>query len=221
MLQGLTFSQNYTCRACKVVLHCAYRFSISTCPSHALQKAAQLSSTRTVKTQSGPKFLNGVPRQDAAHRFSFGRQLSVQAHDATAESDQTKPRYASLSLLLGKSMQAAQMISQGAMRACSPRQEREYEAAKNSAAGSLSLRPHSRKELEDKLEEKGYSKTATARALDRLKELVCLCKYAAALFRHVSFALSILSQQRQQCLSAVQNFCLSNSLLHNFGSEHT
>lgn len=55
----------------------------------------------------------------------------------------------------------------------SPRQDREYEAAKNSAAGSLSLRPHSRKELEIKLKDKGYSDTASSRALDRLKELVC------------------------------------------------
>ncbi|KAL3133968.1 hypothetical protein ABBQ32_008412 [Trebouxia sp. C0010 RCD-2024] len=50
-------------------------------------------------------------------------------------------------------------------------EEREYEAAKNSAAGSLSLRPHSRKELEIKLEDKGYSADAISRALDRLAEL--------------------------------------------------
>ncbi|KAL0039656.1 hypothetical protein WJX77_004520 [Trebouxia sp. C0004] len=53
----------------------------------------------------------------------------------------------------------------------SPRQDREYEAAKNSAAGSLSLRPHSRKELEVKLKDKGYSEGAILKALDRLKEL--------------------------------------------------
>jgi len=60
--------------------------------------------------------------------------------------------------------------------ACSPRQDREYEAAKNSAAGSLSLRPHSRKELEVKLKNKGYSEGAILKALDRLKELVGPCK---------------------------------------------
>ena len=54
----------------------------------------------------------------------------------------------------------------------SKKEEREYEAAKNSAAGSLSLRPHSRKELEVKLKDKGYSAEAICRALDRLKELV-------------------------------------------------
>ena len=64
--------------------------------------------------------------------------------------------------------------------ACSPRQDREYEAAKNSAAGSLSLRPHSRKELEIKLKDKGYSEGAILKALDRLKELVCPCKQFAA-----------------------------------------
>lgn len=53
----------------------------------------------------------------------------------------------------------------------SSKDEREYEAAKNSAAGSLSLRPHSRKELEVKLEDKGYSADAISRALDRLAEL--------------------------------------------------
>lgn len=53
----------------------------------------------------------------------------------------------------------------------SPRQDREYEAAKNSAAGSLSLRPHSRKELEVKLKDKGYSEGAILKALDRLKDL--------------------------------------------------
>ena len=63
--------------------------------------------------------------------------------------------------------------------ACSPRQDREYEAAKNSAAGSLSLRPHSRKELEVKLKDKGYSEGAILKALDRLKELVCSCKQFA------------------------------------------
>ena len=57
-----------------------------------------------------------------------------------------------------------------------PRQDREYEAAKNSAAGSLSLRPHSRKELEVKLKNKGYSEGAILKALDRLKELVGPCK---------------------------------------------
>lgn len=56
----------------------------------------------------------------------------------------------------------------------SKKEEREYEAAKNSAAGSLSLRPHSRKELEVKLKDKGYSPDAIDRALDRLKELVIL-----------------------------------------------
>lgn len=66
----------------------------------------------------------------------------------------------------------------------SKKDEREYEAAKNSAAGSLSLRPHSRKELEGKLKDKGYSSHAIGRALDRLKELValtpsaCTCHFA-------------------------------------------
>lgn len=61
---------------------------------------------------------------------------------------------------------------------CSKTEEREYEAAKNSAAGSLSLRPHSRKELEIKLEDKGYSVDAISRALDRLAELVPLTPFA-------------------------------------------
>lgn len=53
-------------------------------------------------------------------------------------------------------------------------QNKEYERAKNSAIGSLSLRPHSRKELVDKLIDKGYSQKAIDRALDRLKEVVNL-----------------------------------------------
>ena len=56
---------------------------------------------------------------------------------------------------------------------CSVRGDKEYERAKNSAIGSLSLRPHSRVQLENKLEHKGYSKSAIAKALDRLAELVC------------------------------------------------
>lgn len=64
------------------------------------------------------------------------------------------------------------------MITCSKAEEREYEAAKNSAAGSLSLRPHSRKELEIKLEDKGYSADAISRALDRLAELVSLTSFA-------------------------------------------
>ena len=60
------------------------------------------------------------------------------------------------------------------MAPCSAKIEREYEAAKSSAAGSLSLRPHSRQELEIKLRDKGYSESAICRALDRLQELVQL-----------------------------------------------
>lgn len=56
---------------------------------------------------------------------------------------------------------------------CSVAENREYERAKNSAIGSLSLRPHSRKELVDKLSDKGYNEKAISRALDRLQELVC------------------------------------------------
>lgn len=56
----------------------------------------------------------------------------------------------------------------------SKKEEREYVAAKNSAAGSLSLRPHSRKELDVKLKDKGYSADAIGKALDRLQELVAL-----------------------------------------------
>lgn len=65
------------------------------------------------------------------------------------------------------------------LSACSPKQDREFEAAKNSAAGSLSLRPHSRKELEVKLKDKGYSASAIVKALDRLKELVHPHRYLA------------------------------------------
>ncbi len=89
--------------------------------------------------------------------------------------------------------------------ACSPRQDREYEAAKNSAAGSLSLRPHSRKELEIKLKDKGYSEGAVLKALDRLKELVCPCK---------QFALHCLSLQTSTGHSVTRQYTILCVMQH-------
>lgn len=54
------------------------------------------------------------------------------------------------------------------------RQEKEVSKAKQSALGSLSWRPHSRKELGDKLTDKGYSKEVIDTALDKLQEVVRL-----------------------------------------------
>ena len=54
------------------------------------------------------------------------------------------------------------------------RQEKEVSKAKQSALGSLSWRPHSRKELEKKLTDKGYSKEVIDTALDKLQEVVRL-----------------------------------------------
>lgn len=53
-----------------------------------------------------------------------------------------------------------------------PPQEKEFEACKASAAGSLAYRPHSRSELATKLIDKGYDKATVDRALSRLQELV-------------------------------------------------
>lgn len=52
-------------------------------------------------------------------------------------------------------------------------QEKEFEACKASAAGSLAYRPHSRSELTTKLLNKGFDKATIERALTRLQELVC------------------------------------------------
>jgi hypothetical protein len=53
-----------------------------------------------------------------------------------------------------------------------PPQDKEFEACKASAAGSLAFRPHSRSELAAKLLDKGYDKATIERALSRLQELV-------------------------------------------------
>ncbi|CAL8464146.1 g3681 [Coccomyxa elongata] len=50
-------------------------------------------------------------------------------------------------------------------------QEKEFEACKASAAGSLAYRPHSRSELTTKLLDKGFDKATIERALNRLQEL--------------------------------------------------
>ncbi|EIE24818.1 hypothetical protein COCSUDRAFT_62226 [Coccomyxa subellipsoidea C-169] len=50
-------------------------------------------------------------------------------------------------------------------------QDKEFEACKASAAGSLAFRPHSRSELATKLVDKGYDKATIDRALSRLQEL--------------------------------------------------
>eukprot|EP00891_Asterochloris_glomerata_P009741 jgi/Astpho2/9741/Aster-03719 len=48
---------------------------------------------------------------------------------------------------------------------------KQFERAKNSAAGHLARRPHSRQELEHKLHEKGHDAKAVQQALERLAEL--------------------------------------------------
>ena len=52
------------------------------------------------------------------------------------------------------------------------KERKAYESAKNSAAGMLTWRPHSQKELRDKLSERGHAADSVAAALDRLSELV-------------------------------------------------
>lgn len=53
----------------------------------------------------------------------------------------------------------------------SPEDEKGHEAAKNAALRLLSMRSHSRKELKQRLIEKGYALEAARRALDRLQEV--------------------------------------------------
>lgn len=55
---------------------------------------------------------------------------------------------------------------------CSSPSHKQFERAKNSAAGHLARRPHSRQELERKLHEKGHDAKAVQQALERLAELV-------------------------------------------------
>lgn len=62
--------------------------------------------------------------------------------------------------------------SHGLLWLSRPPQEKEFEACKASAAGSLAYRPHSRSELATKLIDKGYDKATVDRALSRLQELV-------------------------------------------------
>ncbi len=59
-------------------------------------------------------------------------------------------------------------------------QDKEFEACKASAAGSLAFRPHSRSELATKLVDKGYDKATIDRALSRLQELVRIIPLAWA-----------------------------------------
>lgn len=49
--------------------------------------------------------------------------------------------------------------------------EKEFERAKMSAMGSLSLKMHTRQQLRDKLRDKEYAADVTERALDRMEEL--------------------------------------------------
>ena len=55
---------------------------------------------------------------------------------------------------------------------CSSPSHKQFERAKNSAAGYLARRPHSWQELERKLHEKGHDAKAVQQALERLAELV-------------------------------------------------
>ena len=59
-----------------------------------------------------------------------------------------------------------------ALSCCSSPSHKQFERAKNSAAGHLARRPHSRQELERKLHEKGHDAKAVQQALERLAELV-------------------------------------------------
>ena len=95
-----------------------------------------------------------------------------------------------------------------AVSPCSSPSHKQSERAKNSAAGYLARRPHSRQELERKLHEKGHDAKAVQQALERLAELVSMHLLERRQVRCAALAAEV---QRQEGLAVLAQADLHNT----------